>query len=175
MSKSLDNYIGVNEPPDQIFGKLMSISDDLMWRYYTLLSSKPLKEVEALRADVALQKVHPKDVKVAFAMEITDRFCGAGTGKAAAEAFEQRFAKKQVDVSALPLHELPLEGGAGMPVPRLCTELGLTQSPTEARKLMGQGGVRVNGEKVSDPKHALGPGEYLVQVGKLKAARAKLT
>ncbi len=174
MSKSLDNYVGVSEAPEQIFGKLMSISDDLMWRYHTLLSSKPLKDVEALRAEVALQKVHPKDVKVAFAVEITDRFCGSGTGKAAAEAFEQRFAKKQLDPAALPLQTLLLEGGASMPVPKLCTELGLTQSPTEARKLMGQGGVRVNGEKVSDPKHALGPGDYLVQVGKLKAARAKL-
>jgi tyrosyl-tRNA synthetase len=174
MSKSLDNYVGINEPPEQIFGKLMSISDELMWRYYALLSSRSLREVDALRADVALQKVHPKDAKVAFAREITARFSSPAAADEAALGFERRFARKELDPATLEQQSVPLGGAAGLPLPRVCTELGLTQSPTEARKLMGQGGVRVNGVKVSDPKHELGPGEYLIQVGKLKAARALL-
>ncbi len=174
MSKSLDNYVGISEPAEQIFGKLMSISDELMWRYQLLLSSRSLKEIEALQADVALQKAHPKDVKVAFAREMTARFQGEAAAKEAAEAFERRFAKRDLDVSAMELRTLSLDGAAGMPLPRVCTEVGLTQSATEARKLMGQGGVRVNGEKVSDPKHELPAGEFLIQVGKLKAARVKL-
>lgn len=174
MSKSLDNYVGISEPAEQIFGKLMSISDELMWRYQVLLSSRPLKEIEALQADVALQKVHPKDAKVAFAREITARFQGEAAAKEAAEGFEKRFAKKELDVSAMELREIPLGDAERMPLPRVCTEAGLTQSATEARKLMGQGGVRVNGEKITDVKHELPAGEYLIQVGKLKAGRVKL-
>jgi tyrosyl-tRNA synthetase len=174
MSKSLDNYVGLTEPAEQMFGKLMSITDDLMWRYYELLSSRSLGEVAALKAAVAEGKEHPKAAKVAFAREIVDRFHGAGEGQKAADAFEQRFAKKELDASQLPLCEVALGGAATLAVTRVVAEAKLTASATEARKLLQQGGVRVDGEKVTDVKAELPAGEYLVQVGKLKAARVRL-
>ncbi len=175
MSKSLDNYVGVNESPEQIFGKLMSITDDLMWRYYTLLSSRSTKEIESLQAAVREGKEHPKNAKVAFAAEIVDRFHGAGAGKKAAEEFERRFAKKELDASSLPLVEVSRGGGENVAVTSVIAEAKLAASKTEARKLIEQGGVRVNQEKVTDPKASLGAGEYLVQVGKLKAARVRVS
>lgn len=174
MSKSLDNYVGINEPPEQIFGKLMSITDDLMWRYYELLSSKPLKELEALKQAVAEGREHPKTAKVAFAQEITARFQGDEAGRKAVEDFERRFAKKELVAEDLPLTEISLAGAPKMAVTKAATEAKLTASVTEARKMMTQGGLRVNGDKVQDPKAELEPGEYLIQVGKLKAARVKL-
>jgi tyrosyl-tRNA synthetase len=175
MSKSLDNYVGINEPPAEIFGKLMSISDDLMWRYYELLSSRSLQEVEALRAAVREGREHPKSAKAAFAREITARFQGEEAARKAEVDFEQRFAKKELKVDELPVKEIALGGAPKMLVGRVVTEAGLTASLTEARKLMAQGGLRVNGEKVTEPKAELGPGEYVIQAGKLRAARVRLT
>ena len=174
MSKSLDNYVGINEPPDQIFGKLMSITDELMWRYYELLSSRPLKEVEALKAAVGDGRAHPKDAKVALAREITARFHGEEAGDKAARDFEQRFAKKALNPDEVPSVEIALTRGGAILVAKVAADAGLASSLTEARRLMAQGGVRVNGEKVTDLKAELGPGEYLIQVGKLKAARARI-
>jgi tyrosyl-tRNA synthetase len=174
MSKSLDNYVGVSEPPDQIFGKLMSITDDLMWRYYELLSSRPLSEVKSLREAVQGGKEHPKAAKVAFAREMVERFHGPQAGHQAVESFEKRFAKKELDASQMQLQELPLNGAASMPLTRVVAEAKLTASATEARKLLSQGGVRVNGEKATDVKAELPAGEYLLQVGKLKVARVRL-
>ncbi|WP_044197874.1 tyrosine--tRNA ligase [Hyalangium minutum] len=174
MSKSLDNYVGINESADQIFGKLMSITDDLMWRYYELLSSRTLKEVQALRESVQSGQTHPKAAKVAFAQELASRFQGEEAGKKAAADFEARFANKQLDTESLALTTVPLAGAPKALVTKVLPETKLVASSTEARKLMAQGGVRVNGEKVTDPKAELGPGEYLVQVGKLKAAKLKL-
>jgi tyrosyl-tRNA synthetase len=174
MSKSLDNYVGISEPADQIFGKLMSITDDLMWRYYELLSSRSLKELAELKEKVARGELHPKVAKVGFAQEMAARFQGEEAGRKAAEDFEKRFAKKELVAEDLPLVELSLGGAPGMLLAKALAEAKLVASATEARKLMGQGGVRVSGEKVTDPKKELGPGEYLVQVGKLKAGRIKL-
>jgi tyrosyl-tRNA synthetase len=174
MSKSLDNYVGIDESADQIFGKLMSITDDLMWRYYELLSSKTLKEVQALREAVQSGQTHPKAAKVAFAQEIASRFQGEEAGKKAAADFETRFANKQLDTESLPLTTVSLAGAPKVLVTKVLPETKLVASSTEARKLMAQGGVRVNGEKVTDPKAELGAGEYLVQVGKLKAGKLKL-
>jgi len=168
MSKSLDNYVGVNESPDQIFGKLMSITDDLMWRYYDLLSARPLDQIAELR------RGHFKDAKVALAREMVDRFCGAGAGAKAAADFEQRFAKKELNVAELPLHDVGLNGAASLLLSRVLVDAALAPSHSEARRLMTQGGVRLNGEKVTDPKGEVGAGEYVVQVGKLKAARLKV-
>ncbi|MCP3161648.1 tyrosine--tRNA ligase [Myxococcus qinghaiensis] len=175
MSKSLDNYVGVSEAPDMMFGKLMSITDDLMWRYYQLLSSLTLKELGELQAKVASGEVHPKAAKVAFAREMTARFHGAEAGRKAEEDFEKRFAKKeQLSAEELPQVELSLAGAATLPVTKVLAEAKLVASSTEGRKMITQGGVKVNGEKVQDVKADLGPGEYTVQVGKLKAARVKL-
>ncbi|ABF91128.1 tyrosyl-tRNA synthetase [Myxococcus xanthus DK 1622] len=174
MSKSLDNYVGIDEPADTIFGKLMSITDDLMWRYYELLSAKTRAELAEMRAQVESGALHPKAVKVGFAQEMTARFQGEEAGKKAAEDFEKRFAKKELSTDELPLVEVSLGGAEKLPVTKLLPESKLVASATEARKLMAQGGVRVNGEKVQDVKAELGAGEYTVQVGKLKAARVKL-
>ncbi len=174
MSKSLDNYVGIDEPADTIFGKLMSITDDLMWRYYELLSSKTRKELAEMRAQVESGALHPKAIKVGFAQEMTARFHGEEAGKKAAEDFEKRFAKKELSTDELPLVEVSLGGAQTLPVTKLLPETKLVASATEARKLMAQGGVRVNGEKVVDAKAELGAGEYTVQVGKLKVARVKL-
>ena len=140
-----------------------------------LLSSRPLREVEALKLAVAEGREHPKNAKVAFAREITARFHGEEAGRKAVEDFERRFAKKELSLEDMPVTEVSLAGAPKMPVPRVATEAKLTASATEARKMMAQGGLRVNGEKVQDPKAELEAGEYLIQVGKLKAARVKLS
>ena len=173
MSKSLDNYVGITEAPDQMFGKLMSITDDLMWRYYDLLSARTSAEIATLRADVGRGTVHPKAAKVAFAQEIVARFHDAQAATHAADEFEQRFAKRQLDAVDLPVVEVALEGQT-LAVNKVVANAGLAKSSSEARKLIVQGGVRVDGEKVSDPMATLGAGEYLIQVGKLRAARVVL-
>jgi tyrosyl-tRNA synthetase len=166
MSKSLDNYVGINEPASEIFGKLMSISDQLMWRYLELLSSKTLKEIEALKAGGA----HPMDVKKDFAQEIAARFQGAEAAKKAREGFEQKFSRKELNVAELEVVKVA-GGGGKVLLARALAEAKLAESATKARTLIGQGGVRINGEKVSDSKAELAPGEYVAQVGKLKAAK----
>jgi tyrosyl-tRNA synthetase len=113
MSKSLNNYVGINEPPAQMFGKLMSITDELMWRYYELLSSRSLKEIAALRTSVELGTAHPKAAKVDFAKDIVARFHGQAASEQAADEFEQRFAKKDLRVDDLPLVRLPVGDGGG--------------------------------------------------------------
>jgi len=173
MSKSLDNYVGITEPPDQMFGKLMSITDDLMWRYYELLSARTTAELAQLRRDVASGAVHPKAAKADFAREMVERFHDAEAARRAAEDFERRFAKRQIDAVDLPVVEVPLDGPTLL-VAKVVASAGFAKSFTEARKLIAQGGVRVDQQKVADPMTALGPGEYLLQVGKLRAARVVL-
>lgn len=174
MSKSLDNYVGVAESAEQIFGKLMSITDDLMWRYYELLSRKSTADIASLKASVAQGTTHPKAAKVAFAKEIAARFHDQAAADRAEADFEARFAKKDLDATKLQEFQVSLEGASTIAVFKVLTAAGLTKSATEGRKLIGQGGVKVNQEKVTDEKAELGPGEYLLQVGKLKAARARV-
>jgi tyrosyl-tRNA synthetase len=173
MSKSLDNYVGITEPPDQMFGKLMSITDDLMWRYYELLSSRSKPEIAALRDGVRSGAVHPKTAKVDFAREIVERFHDATAARQAADDFERRFAKRDIEAVDLPVVEIALDGPTLL-VTRAVAAAGFAKSATEARKLVAQGGVRVNREKVGDPMATLGAGEHLLQVGKLRAARVVL-
>jgi len=173
MSKSLDNYVGITDAPDQMFGKLMSITDDLMWRYYELLSAKTKADIAALERDVASGIAHPKAVKIGFAREIVERFHDAAAAARAAEEFERRFAKKDIDSVDLPVIDVAIEG-ATMLVAKVVAGAGFAKSVTDARKLIAQGGVRVDRQKVGDPLAALGPGEYLVQVGKLRAGRIRL-
>jgi tyrosyl-tRNA synthetase len=173
MSKSLDNYVGITEPPDQMFGKLMSITDDLMWRYYELLSSRSKAEIAALRDGVRSGSVHPKAAKVDFAREIVERFHDADAARRAVDDFERRFAKRDIEAVDLPVVEIGLDGPTLL-VTRAVAAAGFAKSATEARKLVAQGGVRVNREKVGDPMATLGAGEHLLQVGKLRAARIVL-
>jgi tyrosyl-tRNA synthetase len=175
MSKSLGNYVGINEPPEQIFGKLMSISDDLMWRYIELLSAMPLQRVAEQRVRVASGGLNPKEVKAGFAEEMAARFHGAEAGRRAAEEFERRFAKRQLDPESVPEHPVALGGAARIPLVRALADAGLVASTSEGRRLIGQGAVRVDGNRISDVKHELGAGTYLVQVGKLRAARLRIS
>ena len=169
MSKSLGNYIGIAEPPEDMFGKLMSISDTLMWRYFDLLSFRSTAEIAALREEVAAGR-NPRDVKFELGVEIVSRFHGAGAGEAARDAFVARFSK-----GALPdeIPEVQLAvAAAGAKLAWVMKEAGLAPSTTEAMRLLKQGAVRVGGERVNTPETLFFPGEtYLLQVGKRGIAK----
>jgi len=169
MSKSLGNYVGIAEPPQEMFGKLMSVSDDLMWRYIDLLSFRPVaawkQQLEATG--------NPRDVKAAFAKEIVARFHSAGSAEAAAAEFAQRF-RHGVLPDDMP--EVTLQAPAGgLPLAQLLKLAQLTASTSEATRAIEQGGVRIDGERVSDRNLRLAAGRTLtVQVGKRKFARVRL-
>ena len=168
MSKSLGNYVGVAEAPEEQFGKLMSVTDDLMWRYYELLSARTSGEIAALRAG------HPKAAKVALAKEIVLRFHGAEAARQAEAHFEQVHARRETpeDVAEV---ALSLAGQASLPLAAALADAKLASSRSEARRLVTQGGVTVNGERASDPQAALSAGDYLVKVGKRHFAKLKIT
>ncbi|KIE21016.1 tyrosine--tRNA ligase [Vibrio sinaloensis] len=165
MSKSAHNYIGISEAPSEMFGKIMSISDDLMWNYYELLSFRPLEEIAELKAGVESGK-NPRDVKVALAKEIIARFHSEADADAAEQEFVNRFAKKQIP------DEMPeFAFDAGLPVSNLLKEAGLCASTSEAMRMVKQGAAKIDGEKVADSKFAPEAGTYVFQVGKRKFAR----
>ncbi len=165
MSKSLGNYVGIDEPAGEQYGKLMSISDALMWRYYELLSRRASGEIAELR------KGHPKAAKMALAREIVERYHGAPAARAAEEAFEQVHARREAP-DEIEQRELPRDAGAArLPLLKALSKLGLAASGSEARRLIAQGGVTVEGERVSDPNAALAPGSHLIKVGKRKFVR----
>jgi len=169
MSKSLGNYVGINEPPGEIFGKLMSISDKLMWRYIELLSLESTGEIAARKRSVE-KGANPRDVKFAFAKEIVARFHGAAAGEGAAADFEARFKRDEMPEN---MPEVSLKAqGDGLGIARLLKEAGLTASTSEALRMIEQGGVRIDGEKVADKSLTLARGrQVVVQVGKRKFAR----
>ena len=172
MSKSLGNYIGIAEAPGEIFGKLMSISDDLMWRYMELLSFEPMTQITAWRRECEAG-ANPRDYKVRFAQEIVARFHSRAEAEKALEQFESRFREGAIpdDLEELTV-PVPPEGVA---LPNLLKDIGLTASTSESIRLIRQGGVKIGGEKVEDPKLLLTTGaEFIVQVGKRKFAKVKL-
>jgi tyrosyl-tRNA synthetase len=173
MSKSLGNYVGINEPPAEIFGKLMSISDQLMWRYIELLSLEPSREIAARKRSVE-KGANPRDVKFAFAREIVARFHGAAAADGAAADFEARFKRDEIPED---IREVSVKSqGEGLGLARLLKEAGLTASTSEALRMIEQGGVRIDGEKVADKSLTLGRGKRIVvQVGKRKFARVTIT
>lgn len=168
MSKSKGNYVGITEPANVMFAKVLSISDELMWRWYTLLSFRPEAEVAALKREVAEGR-NPKDAKVMLAKEITARFHGA---KAADEA-ELDFAKRAAGGVPDEIPEVAL-GGAPLAIGALLKQAGLVPSTSEAMRMVEQGGVRVDGSVVSDKGLKLAAGTFVVQVGKRKFARVTL-
>jgi tyrosyl-tRNA synthetase len=168
MSKSKNNYIGITEPANTMFAKVLSISDELMWRWYTLLSFKSLEEIAALKAAIA-QGANPKDAKVALAKEITARFHSA----AAADAAEQDFINRSKGGVPDEIPEVSLSG-APLGIGALLKSAGLAPSTSEANRLIDGGGVRVDGSVVSDRGLKLEAGSYVVQVGKRKFARVSL-
>ena len=173
MSKSLGNYVGINESPEQIFGKLMSISDDLMWRYLELLSFRPMSALRLLKTEVDGGK-NPRDVKVALAQEMVARFHSQAAAEHALSDFEARFKQNAVpdDLSEI---SIPC-GSAGIGIAQLLKQAGLTPSMSEALRMVDQGGVRIDSEKVSDRLLVLPIGtDAVFQVGKRKFARVKLT
>jgi tyrosyl-tRNA synthetase len=173
MSKSLGNYVGINEAPGEIFGKLMSISDDLMWRYIELLTFEPPETVRQWKKDV-LSGRNPRDVKVGFAREIAARFHGADAAAAAAADFEARFKRDEIPRD-IPEVTLDAAGGA-LALPLAMKQAGLTASTSEAVRMIEQGGVKIDGEKVSDKACRLAPGtRSVLQVGKRKYARVTIT
>lgn len=173
MSKSLGNYIGINESPDDMFGKLMSISDDLMWRYFDLLSFRPTSDIEALKAAVCGGQ-NPRDVKFELGVELVDRFHGAGAGARARDAFIRRF-QQGVAPGDVPLTEVGSVPQDGLPLPNLLKQVGMASSTSEALRLIAQGAVRIDGARIEDKGLRLMPGaEILVQVGKLRVARLRL-
>ncbi|MFV0564063.1 tyrosine--tRNA ligase [Malaciobacter mytili] len=166
MSKSLGNYIGVTDEPNDMFGKTLSISDELMWRYYELLSSKSLQEIQELKTGVENGTLHPKKVKEELAMEIVDRYHDLGMGIKAKEEFEKVFAKKDIP-SEMP--EFEMENGIW-----LCQALvdaKLVASTSQARRDIVAGAVKINQEKVTDDKLNLKSGEFILQKGKKNFAR----
>ncbi|RZL42408.1 MAG: tyrosine--tRNA ligase [Variovorax sp.] len=168
MSKSKGNYIGVAEEPNAMFAKVLSISDDLMWRWYTLLSFRSLADIAALKAEVAGGR-NPKDAKVALAREITSRFHSA----AAADAAEQDFVNRSKGGVPDEMPELSLTG-APLGIAQLLKQAGLAPSTSEGNRLIDGGGVRVDSAVVSDRGLKLDAGCYVVQVGKRKFARVTL-
>lgn len=170
MSKSLGNYIGINEPADEIFGKLMSISDELMLRYYELLSDMTLSELEKLKAGIKSGSIHPMEAKKQLGREIVARYHGANSGVEAEENFVKRFRDNQTP-DDMPVCSIKAEGDKVL----LCKALAqanLVKSNGEGRRSIQQGGVKVNGEKVGDENFELACcGEYIVQVGKRRFAR----
>lgn len=168
MSKSLGNYIGISESPREIFGKLMSVSDDLMWRYFELLSFRSIHEVSQFRQQV-LEGRNPRDVKVLLAQELVARFHDTSAAEAALAEFEARF-RRGVLPDDLP-EVLIGVGAEGMPVVQVLKQAGLTGSTSEAIRMIGQGAVRLNGERVEDRGLILESGQTVVlQVGKRKFA-----
>jgi tyrosyl-tRNA synthetase len=169
MSKSLGNYIGINEPPREIFGKLMSVSDDLMWRYYDLLSFRPMEEVAGFKGEIAEGR-NPRDVKVLLAQEIVERFHGLAAAVDALADFEARFRQGGVP-DDIPEVSLSAAGGA-LSIAQLLKQSGLMASTSEALRMVDQGGVKIDGTKIEDRNLTFAAGsDIVVQVGKRKFAR----
>ncbi|WP_423192834.1 tyrosine--tRNA ligase [Cupriavidus sp. H18C2] len=168
MSKSKHNYIGVTEAPNDMFGKLMSISDDLMWQYFTLLSFRPMSEIDLMKQEIAMGR-NPRDCKVALAQEIVARFHSQADAEAALEAFNHR-ARGGIpdDIPAVSL------AGAPLGIAQLLKQANLVPSTSEANRNIEQGGVKIDGETVSDKAVKIAAGTYVVQVGKRRFARVTL-
>jgi len=170
MSKSLGNYVGIRDEPNEMFGKLMSISDDLMWRYFELLSFRPTPEIAGWRRQTDHEGLNPRDVKFRLAEELVDRFHGAGAGQRALAAFIERFQK-----GALPenLVEVRVQSHDGrLPIANLLKEAGLAPSTSEALRAIQQGAVRIDGERIENRNLELVAGSrHVYQVGKRRIAR----
>lgn len=168
MSKSLGNYIGVSEAPDDMFGKVMSISDELMWRWYDLLSFRSLDEIAQLKQDVANGR-NPRDVKILLAKELIERFHDKAAADAAEQTFIERFQK-----GAMPdeMPEFTFEGE--MPIANLLKEADLASSTSEALRMIKQGGVKIDSEKVEDSKLVISASTAVYQVGKRKFAKVTI-
>jgi tyrosyl-tRNA synthetase len=171
MSKSLGNYVGISEPPNEMFGKLMSIPDDLMWLYYELLTDRKPGEIAALKGNVGTGKTNPMDLKMQLAQNVIAPFHGEDAARKAADNFQRVFRDRQAPEQA-PIKRLPVNGSKKLTA--LLVELQLIASKSEAERLIKQGGVEIDGTRVDDPRKDIDlskPGEFLLRAGKKKFAR----
>jgi len=173
MSKSLGNYIGVSEPANEMFGKVMSISDELMWRYFTLLSlDKSQDEIDAMQAKAAAGEANPRNYKVELAMELITRFHDREAAEGALNDFERRFKQGQMPEE---IKEHTLAVGDGMAIANVLKAVGLTASTSEALRMLKQGAVKLDGERIEDKARVFVAGEsYVVQVGKRRFAKVTM-
>ncbi|KTC97692.1 tyrosine--tRNA ligase [Legionella erythra] len=172
MSKSLNNYIGIAESADSMFGKIMSISDELMWRYLDLLSFRPISDIEILKKSVA-EGYNPRDVKIELAKEIIARFHDLAAAERAHQAFVERFQKGEIPED---LVEQELAISEPISIAQLLKQLDLTKSTSEAIRLVTQGAVKIDGEKVDDAAKIMSKGDAcIIQVGKRRIAKVRLT
>ncbi|MEK6660226.1 MAG: tyrosine--tRNA ligase, partial [Campylobacterota bacterium] len=169
MSKSLNNYIGVADEPNDMFGKVLSVSDELMWRYYELLSAKTLDEIAVLKEGVANGSLHPKSVKEDLALEITARFHSIEAAKSAKDEFDRVHSNNQIPTE---IDEFSCDTEVW--IAKALVDCNLTPSTSQARRDIKQGAVKINQEKVSDEQLQLVSGEYILQVGKRKFAKLKV-
>ena len=169
MSKSLGNYIGVTDSPSDMFGKILSISDELMWRYFELLSTKSLEEIQSIKDGVEDGSLHPKVVKESLSMEIVARFHSEEAAKGAKEEFDKVHAKSQIPTD---VPEFSCDGEIW--IAKALVDCNIEPSTSQARRDIKQGGVKINQEKISDIQLQLQAGEYVLQVGKRKFAKLKV-
>jgi tyrosyl-tRNA synthetase len=173
MSKSLGNYIGLTDTPGEMFGKLMSISDTLMWRYFELLSFRPLAEIAGLKRSVE-QGANPRDIKIELGVELVSRFHGAAEGEAAKAGFLSQFSKGQLPEDIVEIRAT--SAASGLPLPQALKQAGLVASNAEGGRMVEQRAVRVDQQRVEDKGLLLLPGQtYLLQVGSRRYARLTLT
>ncbi len=172
MSKSKGNYVGISEAPGEMFGKLMRISDDLMWRYYELLSFRSIEEIAALRRETDGGR-NPRDAKVALAQEIVARFHSTAAAQHALEEFEARFRHGAVPEDLAEVF-IALDGTATLGIAPLLKQAGLVPSTNEAQRSIEQGAVKIDGQRIEDRSLQMGVGSYVVQVGKRRWARVTL-
>jgi len=171
MSKSLNNYIGIDEPANEMFGKVMSISDDLMWRYFELLSFRPDEDINQFKKDIS-EGANPRDIKVKLALEIVERFHDEEAANGALSDFETRFKHGQMP-DEMPLYEVTV-GKEGMLIANLLKEAGLVGSTSEALRMLKQNAIKMDAERITDKAMVVMPGtEAVFQVGKRKFARIK--
>jgi tyrosyl-tRNA synthetase len=172
MSKSLDNYVAVIEPPKEQLGKLMSIADAVMWRYYELLSRKTAAEIAAMKAKCASGELNPRDAKIELAMEIVTRFHSREAAERARDEWLAQFSRREVP-DDMPTVELALTEDT-LWLPKALVQANLVKSTTEGRRRIEAGAVKVDGEKVSNVDQKLGPGTYVVKAGKREWAKIVL-
>jgi tyrosyl-tRNA synthetase len=172
MSKSLGNYIGINEPPDEMFGKIMSINDELMLKYYELLSHISIEELNELKKGIKEGKINPRDAKEALAVEIVTRYHNKELAEKAKDRFIKLFRQKDIpdDILSVKIKD----EGEGVWIPKIMKEYGLVKSTSEAIRLIKQGAVRLNNEQISDPQIKIKKGEYILKVGKRRFIRVDI-
>jgi tyrosyl-tRNA synthetase len=174
MSKSLGNYIGITDAPDEMFGKIMSVSDDLMWRYFELLSTRELAEIQAWR-DAVREGANPRDIKFELGLELVTRFHDAERARQALEGFVARFQRGAIPED-VPEKIVSAGDGGVLPIANLLKAAGLVSSTSEAIRMIGQGAVRIDGERIEDARLSCAAGDqHVYQVGKRRIARVRVS